>query len=98
MLFLFSILGWALAGVVVGVIATRLVELRGDDPRISIGLAALAAVVGAWAYNWISGTPVALFNLWTLLFAVLAASAAVAAWHVARSRGTYKQPSYRRSY
>jgi hypothetical protein len=93
-----SILGWALAGALVGFVATRLVDLRGDDPRLSIALAALTAVVGAGMYNWVSGAPAAFINVWALLVAVMVATAAVAAWHLVRGRAPYRRPSVRRSY
>ena len=40
-----SILGWVAAGLLVGFIATKFVNLRGDDPRLGIGVS-----LGAPAY------------------------------------------------
>ena len=95
---LFGIIGWLLMGVVVGFMASKIVNLRGDDPRLGIALAAAAGVVGGWLYSLFSGAPVTAFNFWSLLWAALAAAAAVVVWHLVRSRRPYKQPSVRRSY
>jgi uncharacterized membrane protein YeaQ/YmgE (transglycosylase-associated protein family) len=98
MIFLLSILGWALVGAIVGYVASRMVNLHGDDPILGIGLAALAAVVGGWLYNWISGSPVVIFNAWTLLSGAVAAVVAVVILHAIRSRMPHERPSIRRSY
>lgn len=98
MIFLLSILGWALAGAIVGFAASRMVNLHGDDPILGIGLAAVAAVVGGWLYNWISGSPVVIFNPWTLLSGAAAAVVAVAILHTIRGRMPHERPTIRRTY
>lgn len=93
-----AIVGWVAVGLIVGFVASRVIDLRGDDPRLGIGLAATAAIAGGWLFSVISGSTVALFNVWGLLFAGIAAVAAVIVWHIVRHRSPYMSPIMRRSY
>lgn len=95
---LMGVLGWLFCGALLGFIASKFVNLRGDDPRLGIGTAALGGVVGGWLYSLISGSPVSGFNVWSLVFASLISLVAVGSWHFFRSRGPYERPSTRRSY
>src|SRR3954471_17161418 len=54
---LIGIIGWLLVGLIAGFIASKLVNLRGDEPGIGIAVASVAAVVGGWLYCAISGKP-----------------------------------------
>ena len=84
-----GIVGWIILGLIVGFIASKIVKLRGDDPGIGIGLAAIAAAVGGWLYSAISGSAVRGFNAWSLLFAGLAATVALVIWHAMRRRSAH---------
>ena len=95
---LMGIIGWAVVGAVVGFAASKLVDLRGDDPGLGIGLAIFAAIVGAVLYTVISGSGVSSFNIWSLLCAAAASIGAVAIWHVIRGRSPSVTPTTRRSY
>lgn len=95
---LLAIVGWVLVGLVLGFIVSRVVDLRGDDPRLGIGLSALAALVGGWLFSMISGSPFTFFTFWSWLVAAIAASLAMAVWHVVRHRTPYKRPTFRQSY
>lgn len=81
-----GIIGWVIVGLIAGFIASKFVNLHGDDPSISIGLSGIAAVVGGWLYSVISGAAVTYFNVWSLLFACIAAVVALVIWHLARRR------------
>jgi uncharacterized membrane protein YeaQ/YmgE (transglycosylase-associated protein family) len=81
---LIGIIGWVLLGLLAGFIASKVVNLRGDDPRIGIGLSGVAAVVGGCIYSAISGSAVSSFNVWSLLFAGIAAVASLVIWHRVR--------------
>src|SRR4051812_46087647 len=83
---LLGIIGWIVVGLVVGFVASKVVNLRGDDPLPGIGVAAAVAVVSGALYSIISGNGVTAWNPWGLLFAVLGAGAGAAVWHVVRSR------------
>jgi len=93
-----GILGWVIVGLIVGFVASRVIDLRGDDPRLGIGLSAAAALVGGWLFSAINGSTVALSNFWGLLFAGIAAVVAVTVWHIVRRRAPYRSPIMRRSY
>jgi len=95
---LIGIAGWAIVGAVVGFVCSKLVDLRGDDPRLGIALAGVGGVVGGWLYSLLSGSPVVFFNIWSLLCAGAAALLVAVAWHIVRSRGPHERPSIRRSY
>ena len=95
---LIGIIGWVIAGLIVGFAASKIVNLRGDDPRLGIALSVVAAVVAAALYSLITQTPVGRFNVWSIAFAVIGALLAVIAWHFARTRGSYRTPTSRRSY
>ncbi len=86
---LVGIIGWIILGLVTGFIASKIVNLRGDDPGIGIALGGVAAVVGGWLYSMISGTQISGFNLWSWLFAAIAAVLALVIWHAMRHRAAY---------
>ena len=83
---LVGIFGWIVLGTVAGFIATKMVDLHGDDPRIGTSVAAAGAFVGGWLYSVISGSPVTYFNVHSLFFAAIAAVLVLAAWHGWRAR------------
>jgi len=81
-----GIIGWIVIGLIVGFIATKVVDLHGDDPRLGFGVACGGAIVAAALYTMISGAGVSAWNPWSLLFAAIGAVAAVVTWHAVRSR------------
>ena len=94
-----GLLGWVVLGLIVGFVASKFVNLRGDDPRFGIGVAALGAVVAGAAYSIISGDGVSPWNLWSLIFAAAGAVVGAVAWHAVRSRSISKAPyTHRSSY
>jgi uncharacterized membrane protein YeaQ/YmgE (transglycosylase-associated protein family) len=78
---LIGVAGWIVLGLIAGFIATKLVNLRGDDPRMGICLAAGAALIGGWLYSLFSGSAVTGFNAKSLMFAAIAAVVALVVWH-----------------
>jgi uncharacterized membrane protein YeaQ/YmgE (transglycosylase-associated protein family) len=94
-----GVVGWVVVGLLVGFIASKMVNLHGDDPRGGIGVAAVAAIVAAAAYSIISGAGVSAWNLWSVIFAAIGAIAGVVTWHLVRSHYVSRAPqSHRRSY
>jgi uncharacterized membrane protein YeaQ/YmgE (transglycosylase-associated protein family) len=55
---LMGVIGWVVLGTIAGFIASKIVSLRGDDPRMGIGLGALGGLIGGWLYSLISGSAV----------------------------------------
>lgn len=91
-------ISWIAAGLIVGFAASKLVNLRGDDPNLGIGLSAVAAFAGGLLYCLITGSPVGAFTVWSVLAALAVAAAAVVVWHFIRTRGAHATPTARRSY
>ncbi len=81
-----GILGWVVVGLVVGFVASKVVSLAGDDPRMGIGCAVGGAVVAGILYGVISGAGVTAWNPWGLLVAAVGAVAGAVTWHLVRSR------------
>ena len=95
----FGILGWLVVGLVIGFVATRLVNLRGDDPRLSLAAAAVGAVVGGALYSVISGDGVSAWNGWSVVSAAAGGLAGAVVWHAVRSRYiSHDTQTVRRSY
>jgi uncharacterized membrane protein YeaQ/YmgE (transglycosylase-associated protein family) len=95
---LIGILGWVIFGVILAFIASKAVNLHGDDPMLGIVLGGVGGLLGGWLYSLLSHSPVTALNLWSLLTAGLVSLAAVVTWHSIRSRGKHERPSFRRSY
>lgn len=95
---LFGIIGWIVTGIIIGFIVSKLVNLKGDDPRLGIAIAAVGALVGGWLYSLFSGSAVTAFNTRSLFFAGVASAAALVVWHVVRGRAApipYMNKRYR---
>lgn len=94
-----GIIGWIVIGLIVGFVASKAVNLRGDDPRLTIGVAAAAAIVAGLLHRFIGGTGETVWNPWGLLFAALGAILAAVIWLTVRSRYASKERYVpRRSY
>jgi uncharacterized membrane protein YeaQ/YmgE (transglycosylase-associated protein family) len=94
-----GIIGWIVMGLIVGFIATKFVNLHGDDPRLGFAVACGGAIVAAALYTMISGAGVSAWNVWSILFAAIGATSGVVAWHVVRSRHVSREAyTIRRSY
>jgi uncharacterized membrane protein YeaQ/YmgE (transglycosylase-associated protein family) len=83
---LMGIIGWILTGLIVGFIASKVADLKGDDPRLGIAVGAIGGVLGGWMYSLFSGSEVTAFNFWSIFFAAIAAVAAMLIWHIIRGR------------
>jgi uncharacterized membrane protein YeaQ/YmgE (transglycosylase-associated protein family) len=78
---LIGVVGWLVLGVIAGIIANQVVDLRGDDPKMGICVAAIGALIGGWLYSMLSGNAVTSFNPRSLLFAAIAAVVALVVFH-----------------
>ena len=93
------ILTWIAAGAIVGFIASKLVDLRGDDIKLGLGAAVLGAVVGGIAYGVMSGHGITHWTVWGAGAAAIGAVVGSAVWHIIRSRTiSHEKFSARRSY
>lgn len=95
---LIGIVGWFLCGFFIGLITSKIVSARSDDPRIGIFAAAAGGVVGGALFSMISGSTVVAYNQWSLICAAIMAALVLTVWHIYRLRSPYTAPSRRRSY
>jgi uncharacterized membrane protein YeaQ/YmgE (transglycosylase-associated protein family) len=75
---------WMALGLVVGFIASRLINQQADDPKLGILLAGVAAVIGGVLYGSFSAAGMKEFNASCITGAVIGAVVGVGAWSVIR--------------
>jgi uncharacterized membrane protein YeaQ/YmgE (transglycosylase-associated protein family) len=92
-----SIVGWIVVGSIVGFIASKVVNLRGDDPRLGIGVAVGGALVAGVLYSVISGAGMSDWSTRAFMLAAVGAGAGVAIWHLLRSRYASHAPQSNRN-
>ena len=83
---LLAFVGWILIGLVVGFIASKLVNLRGDDPLVGIACALVGALVGGLLFSILSGRGIVAWDPWSMLTSVGGAAVGAALYHAIRSR------------
>jgi uncharacterized membrane protein YeaQ/YmgE (transglycosylase-associated protein family) len=76
-----GVFGWIVLGIIAGFIASKVISLRGDDPKAGIALAGVGGLIGGWLYSLLSGSAVTPFNPRSLLFAAIAAVVVLVVWH-----------------
>jgi uncharacterized membrane protein YeaQ/YmgE (transglycosylase-associated protein family) len=81
-----AIVEWVVVGLVVGFLASRVVNLHGDDPRLGMFTATGVAIVAAAVYTYFSGAGMGAWRPLTLACAAAGALAGAIGWHVVRSR------------
>jgi uncharacterized membrane protein YeaQ/YmgE (transglycosylase-associated protein family) len=92
-----GIIGWLAAGLLVGFVVSKFVDLHGDDPILGIGAAVGGALVGAVLYTVITGAGVSTFNAWSLFWAIVGAIVGVTTCHLVRARYVTREKFSRRS-
>jgi uncharacterized membrane protein YeaQ/YmgE (transglycosylase-associated protein family) len=94
-----AVVEWVVVGLVVGFVASKLVNLHGDDPKLGVFSAVGGAVVGAALYTLFSGAGMGAWVPWALACAALGAAGGALAWHAVRSRSISRERYVpRRSY
>ena len=98
-MFFAVMLSWVAAGVVVGFVASKAVNLRGDDPKLGIFAAMGGALAAGIVYSMVSGTSMTTWTVWGLAWAAAGGLVGVVLWHAIRSRSiTHEKYTARRSY
>jgi hypothetical protein len=98
-MFFAVLLSWVAAGMVVGFVASKAINLRGDDPKLGIFAAVGAAVAAGIIYSMVSGTGMTVWTLWAQVAAAAGGLVGVVLWHAVRSRSiTHEKYTSRRSY
>jgi uncharacterized membrane protein YeaQ/YmgE (transglycosylase-associated protein family) len=92
-----AIIGWIVVGLLVGLAASKFIDLRGDDPRLGFAAACGGALVAAILYTLSSGAGVSAWIPWSLFAAAIGAIAGVFSWHLVRSRSISRDGYTRRS-
>lgn len=94
-----SFVGWIVVGLILGSIANKIVNLRGDDPKLGIGVAVGGAIVAGLLSAVISHAGLTAWNPWSLMFAAIGSVVGAVIWHAVRSRYVSKARYVpRRSY
>jgi uncharacterized membrane protein YeaQ/YmgE (transglycosylase-associated protein family) len=96
---LLGLVEWVVVGLVVGFVASKVVDLRGDDPRLGVFVAVGGAAVAAALYTIITGVGIGGWRPWALAWAAAGAAAGALVWHLVRSRYvSHERHVPRRSY
>ena len=94
-----GLLGFAVVGLIVGLVASKAVNLRGDDPRLGIAGAVAGAIAGGVLYSVLLGSGVSPWDTWGVISAVVGGLAGAVTWHAVRSRYiSHDSYTSRRSY
>lgn len=94
-----SIFGWIVVGIIIGFIASKFVDLHGDDIRFGLAAAVAGAVVAGVLHAVISGKGLNPWQMWGAIFAAVGGIVGVAIYHVIRSRSiSHDKGTVRRSY
>ena len=92
-----GITGWLVVALLIGFIASKVVDLHGDDPRLGIATACGGAIFAAVLYTLISGAGVSAWNPRSLVMAAIGAVLGVVTFHLVRSRSISRESYTRRS-
>jgi len=96
---LLALVEWVVVGLVVGFVASKCVDLRGDDPRLGVFVATGGGVLFAALYTFFSGTGMGAWRPWTLGSAAVGGAVGALLWHLVRSRYiSHERYAPRRSY
>lgn len=98
MIFVFFVM-WVVTGLLVGLIVSKFVNLRGDDPKGGILVAAAGAVVLGLIVKIASPTVMSDWSTGSCVAGVVGGLTAVIIWHLIRSRYvSHERTAMRRSY
>jgi len=75
-------IGWIVLGLITGLVASKLVDKRGEGLRRDIPLGIVGAVTSGWAFTAVGVTGVTGFNGWSLMVAVVGATAFLVTWRL----------------
>jgi uncharacterized membrane protein YeaQ/YmgE (transglycosylase-associated protein family) len=85
-----SIIGWLFFGLIVGFIASKIVNARGEGCFLNIALGIIGAVVGGALFSVLGHTVFYHFSLGSMLVAVVGAVIVLLVWHAITGRRTLK--------
>jgi uncharacterized membrane protein YeaQ/YmgE (transglycosylase-associated protein family) len=76
-----SLLAWLILGLVVGSIASWVVNKPGDDVILDLVLGIIGAIVGGYLFSYFGASGVTGLNLYSLLVAVIGAIVVLVIYH-----------------
>jgi uncharacterized membrane protein YeaQ/YmgE (transglycosylase-associated protein family) len=79
-----NVIGWIVLGLIAGIIASRLVNKRGEGMLLDIVLGIVGALVGGWLFNLVGVPGVTGLDIWSLFVAVIGAVVSLFLWHALR--------------
>jgi uncharacterized membrane protein YeaQ/YmgE (transglycosylase-associated protein family) len=79
-----DLVGWIVIGLVSGFVASKFVDLRGDDPQVDLIAGVMGALFAGVMANMLSGMGISGFTYWSFVAALAGAVVAVAGWHTIR--------------
>jgi uncharacterized membrane protein YeaQ/YmgE (transglycosylase-associated protein family) len=79
-----SVIGWIVLGMVVGFLASKLVNRRGEGLLLDIALGIAGAAGAGWLFRP-AATPAATgFDAWSVVVAIVGAALLLSTWHLIR--------------
>lgn len=81
-----SIIGWLILGLIVGFIASKIVNKAGEGMILDIALGIVGAVVGGFIFSVIGAAGVTGFNLYSMFVAVVGAIVVLLIYHAVERR------------
>jgi len=84
------ILAWMALGLIIGFVASKVMNKAGEGLTMNVGLGVVGARLGGWLFHQLGPQPVTGVSLWGLLIAATAAVIVLMGYH------TIKEPGARR--
>ena len=75
-------IGWIVLGLITGLVTSKFVNKGGEGLWRDIPLGIVGAVTGGWIFTAVGATDLMGFNIWSLMVAVVGATALLVAWHL----------------
>jgi uncharacterized membrane protein YeaQ/YmgE (transglycosylase-associated protein family) len=77
-----SIIGWIVLGLIVGFIASKIVDARGQGLMLDIVLGIVGAVVGGLLFSVFGASGVTGFNIYSLIVAIIGSVVVLWLYHL----------------
>ncbi len=87
-----SIIAWVVLGLIAGFIASKIVNKSGAGIILDIVLGVVGAFVGGIIFDFVGGSGVTGFNLWSLFVAVVGAIVVLVIYHAIAGRRSSPTP------
>jgi uncharacterized membrane protein YeaQ/YmgE (transglycosylase-associated protein family) len=83
-----SILAWMVLGLIVGFVASKVMNKAGEGLTMNVALGVVGALLGGWLFDQLGPQPVTGVSLWGLLMAAAAAVIVLMGYHTIMEPGT----------